>query len=328
MVILKKTLISGLFICLVLLTGCGGGEKETETKSHDVILTYPDFFTNTQHFTYEFSKEELIEPLKQINKNIENELDLSSVVATTTEGSTVDLKMKGDTLTVEFDNGQSSIHESNGFQTEVFHYPLELTFKNVSPERAVRIETNEYNVFMVDLYNGKLVPGTIFKEVGVNENEIKDAILSQVFEFKEEAWKNEQVTSHILNVESSAEDQAKTAKTAYEYMRNTFKYNEDQANIIKNGLIGAGTLKGVKNMAQDLTGTCHQFALLYKLMLDSNDIENRLVYGNFNGEEGVINHVWNEVNINGEWISVDTTGNGFGQEGQYDKYIAVKHMNL
>ena len=73
-------------------------------------------------------------------------------------------------------------------------------------------------------------------------------------------------------------------------------------------------------------GICNQFAYLYKLYLDYNDIENRLAYGNFNGVEGKVDHVWNEVKINNEWISVDTTGNGFGRDGEYGSYI-VSHYS-
>jgi len=61
--------------------------------------------------------------------------------------------------------------------------------------------------------------------------------------------------------------------------------------------------------------------------LDVNSIENRLVFGNFHGRENQVSHVWNEVKINGEWLPADTTGNGFGKDGNYKEYVSVYFKN-
>lgn len=317
-VTVKKALISSILVIFLLVIG-GCNEKPDESQLKDVIVEL-DFYFNNKKGTLELEKESIM-PI-----DIENLLVAPvSATLTSSDGGTINLKDHGKALLLSFDNAKPIIHNVDGYETEIYFYPVEIKFQNVT-DVAKKLKSHTADTVLVDFYNGKIQQGVVQPENGPNtlsEDDIRSAILNQVYQFKEGALEDQNIIGHISNA-SSAENQTIIAKESLQYMRNTFKY--DDTSFPKDEL--TDDIKGVTDFAGEMNGTCQQFAMMYKLIMDSNGIENRLVYGNFRGTEGLVNHVWNEVYIDGEWIPVDSTGNGFGNEGNYEDYITVFTTNL
>mgnify|MGYP002712085412 CR=1 FL=1 len=100
---------------------------------------------------------------------------------------------------------------------------------------------------------------------------------------------------------------AKDAKTDYEklqavhnYVISTISYDYDKAKTVESGYLPVNA-----NTLESQSGICYDYSSLVASMLRSLDVPTKLVTGyNVNTD---VYHAWNEVLIDGEWLTVDTT---------------------
>jgi hypothetical protein len=307
-----------------------GLQPATAEDQGILYFSLPGFYSNSPSFTYELPKEEILTYVKLASNNgVNYKVDFTSLRVSNAEN--VKALDKGEYILLEFSKADPVIHEFKGYKTVIHKYPLVLEFK-INTKGDLRIDGSEHYLLLYDLYNGSSSLEILRenkKDISKDaiEKNVMDLAVQRIYEGKKIAWDDDLIIVQLLSVNSTGDDQV-DAKVVYQYMKKNYTYDPEQASVIRNQYVGKDSNLGLQKFVETKKGTCHQFAYLYKLFLDNKDIENRLAFGNFKAKQGYVDHIWNEVKINGEWIPVDTTGNGFGQEGQYENYVNVFTTNL
>ncbi len=130
-------------------------------------------------------------------------------------------------------------------------------------------------------------------------------------------------STHMLNWDeemfaiSKAKELTKNLKTdqekvkaIYNYIINNVKYDHDKASKVQ-----AGYIPTIDSTLESKSGICHDYAVLTGSMLRSLDIPTKLIMG-YNVDI-VQYHAWNEIFVDGEWKTIDTT---------YDAAYAQKNI--
>jgi len=86
----------------------------------------------------------------------------------------------------------------------------------------------------------------------------------------------------------------------YDYVVNNIRYDYRKAYTVQ-----AGYIPSPDDTLVDGTGICYDYSSLLAVMLRSQDIPTKLVKGYSTNVSTY--HAWNEVFINGQWSTVDTT---------------------
>lgn len=94
-------------------------------------------------------------------------------------------------------------------------------------------------------------------------------------------------------------DEAKV-KAIYDFIVKSVKYDADLAKKVTPGYI-----PDIDNVIATKKGICYDYAALFAGMARSIGIPARLVMGTTDNVKGY--HAWNDVFINGKWVTVDTT---------------------
>jgi len=94
-------------------------------------------------------------------------------------------------------------------------------------------------------------------------------------------------------------DEAKV-KAIYDFIVKGVKYDADLAKKVTPGYI-----PDIDNVIATKKGICYDYAALFAGMARSIGIPARLVMGTTDNVKGY--HAWNDVFINGKWVTVDTT---------------------
>lgn len=117
-----------------------------------------------------------------------------------------------------------------------------------------------------------------------------------------------------------AKELTKNAKTdedklaaVYTYVVNNIKYDYPKASTVK-----AGYLPTIDSTLASNKGICYDYSVLTAGMLRSVGVPTKLIMG-YNSEIAEY-HAWNEVYINGTWMTIDTTFDSAYAE----KNIAIK----
>ncbi|MFB6365382.1 transglutaminase family protein [Paenibacillus elgii] len=95
-------------------------------------------------------------------------------------------------------------------------------------------------------------------------------------------------------------DMEKTA-AIYTYITNNIKYDYEKAQTVKSDYIPS--LDAVYDSSK---GICYDYAAIFAAMARSQNIPTRLVMG-YEASAPSTYHAWNQVFLNGQWITIDTT---------------------
>ncbi|GGG10039.1 hypothetical protein GCM10010912_63060 [Paenibacillus albidus] len=99
--------------------------------------------------------------------------------------------------------------------------------------------------------------------------------------------------------QGKATDEEKV-KAIYNYIVTNVKYDYTLANTVTTDYI-----PNINNTLTNQKGICYDYASLFAAMLRSVDIPAKLVMGNTSYVTQY--HAWNEVLLNGKWVTIDTT---------------------
>jgi hypothetical protein len=94
-------------------------------------------------------------------------------------------------------------------------------------------------------------------------------------------------------------DEAKV-KAIYSYIVSNIQYDYSLASSVTTDYI-----PNINNTLVNKKGICYDYASLFAAMLRSVDIPAKLVMGNTSYVKEY--HAWNEVMLNGKWVTIDTT---------------------
>ncbi|WP_458462515.1 transglutaminase-like domain-containing protein [Paenibacillus sp.] len=98
----------------------------------------------------------------------------------------------------------------------------------------------------------------------------------------------------------SAQSNEEKVQAVYEYIVGTIRYDKALASSELTDY-----LPDINRTMAGKKGMCYDYASLFASMLRSIDIPTKLVMGN--SEYVDVYHAWNEVYLNGQWVTVDTT---------------------
>jgi len=108
------------------------------------------------------------------------------------------------------------------------------------------------------------------------------------------------VLSGVNSLLANASSDAEKVQIAYEYMTTNFSYDTEKAASVQSGYI--------PNLSEFISagkGICYDYSSLFAAILRSNEIPTKLVMGYSNTANSY--HAWNQVLLDGQWITIDTT---------------------
>ena len=113
-------------------------------------------------------------------------------------------------------------------------------------------------------------------------------------------WKNTNASKLALKLTERSTSDEEKVKEIYSYIVNNITYDLDKPNNITNNYV-----PDLDEVMEASKGICYDYAALFGGMMRSIGIPTKLVMGYKDDIKGY--HAWNEVYINGNWTTIDTT---------------------
>ncbi len=170
-------------------------------------------------------------------------------------------------------------------------------FKNISSNQYSTVYNNDVNVSLLD-----------------QDQPYKQSVQSIEWDYSMEAIKAAKTLTENLSTDEEK------VKAIYNYVIKNIKYDYTKTA----DTISSTYLPDIEDTYSTGTGMCYDFASLFSSMLRSVDIPAKLVKGyttNFNGY-----HAWNEVYINDNWETIDTTYDSIKRHS-YRNYSMTKEAD-
>lgn len=198
------------------------------------------------------------------------------------------------------------------------------------------IPNKQQEVFPLQMGNGdytitvlEQISGTKYKIVKEADVTLKLPDRSHVFlnSVQNINWSSsDKATELAKKLTRSAKSDKEKVEVIYEYIIGTIKYDTALASSELTDYLPDidRTLEGKKGM-------CYDYASLFASMLRSVDIPTKLVMGSTDYVD--VYHAWNEVYLNGKWVTIDTTvdaswkskGAAFKMIKDASRYSAAKY---
>lgn len=155
-------------------------------------------------------------------------------------------------------------------------------------------------VYSINLY--KNVSGNKYKSVYSKKITLKASEKSVFLSSSQNVLWDEESTAVTLANEltKGLETDEEKFEVIYDYVVNNINYDYRKAFTVQPGYIPS-----TNDTLVDGTGICYDYSSLLAVMLRSQDIPTKLVKGYSTNVSTY--HAWNEVFINGQWSTVDTT---------------------
>ncbi len=170
---------------------------------------------------------------------------------------------------------------------------------------------DEFEDFALTFGNGKYV-ALVYRNIKDNKYELlqeKSFTLNiedpntvylrstQEISFKEE----DEPIRYIKEKTKDIEDPFEKIAKIHQYIVSHITYDREKARIIEKGY-----QPNINDTFRTNTGICYDYSVLFAAMARSLGIETKLVKGYANYAPTTY-HAWNQVLINGEWVTIDTT---------------------
>lgn len=328
-----KTYVGLGLALLLLFSGCASSKEDVREDTVTFRVQMDSIITNIRTVSYSY-------PVL--------EKALTGKVMESSNGEAVAAVENG-VLWVHFSEGnalppgRNQEYETSFNGIEAYRYggKIEVTMRKEDVQEPLRSQLEKINVlersrylfgqnqsvFLVkDYYNG-----TDYTKVGKEVSDVQayQGVLNKLVEFENQMLQDEtyrQFATARMKETGNASDPTTIAKAFHRYMVNHFEYEDKDLGA--DGSYNGEQIKSIAQIIQSGKGACAEFAFLYKALLDGYEIPNRLVFGNFHGKPDYINHVWNEVQINGSWVPVDNTAHkeAFGGD-HYQNHVVVRYAS-
>ena len=155
-------------------------------------------------------------------------------------------------------------------------------------------------VYSINLY--KNISGNKYKSVYSKKFSLKTSDESVFLSSSQNVlWDEESAAVTLANeLTDGLDSDEEKFQVIYDYVVNNIKYDYRKAFTVQPGYIPS-----TSNTLVDGAGICYDYSSLLAVMLRSQDIPTKLVKGTSTNVS--VYHAWNEVFINGQWSTVDTT---------------------
>ena len=200
---------------------------------------------------------------------------------------------------------------------EMVVYPVKLQEGSFDEEFPIPFGQGEYTVWMDN--NERHFNG--FVNFSITNNFAGNRFLSSSYYIDSNNPTIKSKSQEIIgdSVDTPISDREKVIKIHDWIARNitydsNFNFNEPAPNF------ASDILKNEK-------GICRDYSFLFAALVRCQNIPTKVVYGNANTAEQSFYHAWNEVYIDGEWLTVDTTFDaGYTKNGKFyfnykDRYL-------
>ncbi|AJK85915.1 MULTISPECIES: transglutaminase-like domain-containing protein [Lysinibacillus] len=321
----KKIILLAIATLCIVLAACTNekvitsSEGNTTNKMIQIILP---IVSNSGNASYTLTKEEMknlfaeVATISNLSQKIINDFSLNNLTIEVPHGS-----YKCDDEVYTFSLNKAKVEKgiiNEKQQIGLYFHEIKLNYKTDVIRKNIQIEQSP-DVALLDHYTGKVKTYNLGNLENTQEN-IVAFVGEKLNSLNIKELQNDVIIDELLSVYpvDSSGDTEEIARAGYKYIIGKYEYDDSQK--------GDESYISLQEFIEEKKGICNQFSYLYKLYLDYNDIENRIAYGNFKDQKYYVDHVWNEVKIDGKWVSVDTTGNGFGSEGTYENYF-VSHYS-
>lgn len=178
------------------------------------------------------------------------------------------------------------------------NYTYNLAAGRVTETLPLQLGNGEYKVMILENVSGTSYKVVKQQSVTLNLKEDKVIYLKSVQNVRWTSYS--QTTAKAQELAKGKKTDEEKAKAVYNYIIANIKYDKNLAITVTTDYLpnNDGTLTSKKAI-------CYGYASLYAAMLRSLDIPTKLVMGDSAYVDEY--HAWNEVYLNGKWITVDTT---------------------
>ena len=307
----------------LILTACTNETKNVQAKqdvSNKAITIKVPIISNSGAVKLSYSENEIKSmftslQLEGASKDWSDNFSFENVKIEVPTGS---YETKNKDTFINLDNAPvERIDLSKSSQMGLYFHEISIIYTNANIEHSALVE-RPIDVVLLNHYTGETEFFNL-NTVDFNDEATTTWISQKLYEMNIAALQKDAIFEELAPI-GSGDEPLEISREGYEHIVSNYKFDNNQR--------FDESYSSLEEFIDGKEGICNQFAYLYKLYLDYHDIENRLAFGNFKGIEGKVDHVWNEVKINGEWISVDTTGNGFGSEGTYENYFVSHYSSV
>lgn len=223
-------------------------------------------------------------------------------------------------MTVE---GTSSLNKIwlclKGPNGETSVYPVEIKNGSFKKEIWLRFGEGSYTVWAGD--NEKQFDGKI-------RFQVRNTSTAQYFNLTPSGYVNsdeEAIQKIAKSIVTDKMTSLEKAKAVHDWVTNNIAYD---TNAYYKGTVGMNTSLQIINSK---SGLCRDYSFTFASICRAAGLETKIVYGDaYNSTlKTYEKHAWNEVNINGRWISVDTTWDaGYIKSKSFVKAPTNKYFNV
>ena len=158
--------------------------------------------------------------------------------------------------------------------------------------------SGEYNISILESKGGKgykyIEQSTVLTEIESQNN-----VFLNPMQYNN--WlENDKFTKLIDEITLQAETDSEILQSIYNYMIENFNYDYEKAN-----LVDTNYLPNIDLLLTTSKGICYDYSAILSAALRYKGVPAKLIKGNTTFLEEY--HSWNEVLINDEWVTIDTT---------------------
>lgn len=163
-------------------------------------------------------------------------------------------------------------------------FPLQMGSGDYTVGLYQRTEGNKFRALMTQNFNVTVDALVVFKQSVQNMN-----------------WSMEsKAVQYALSLAKTKKTDKEKFDVLYNFMIKSFVYDYKKA-----ATVGTRYLPVIDVTYKDKKGICYDYSSLFASMLRSLNIPARLAEGSSTFTN--VYHAWNEVYLNGKWVSIDTT---------------------
>lgn len=178
------------------------------------------------------------------------------------------------------------------------NYTYNLATGRVKETFPLQLGNGEYKILLLEN-----VAGTSYKAVKQQAVtlSLKDDKVVYLGSVQNVNWtSNSQAVAKAKELAKGKATDEEKAKAIYNYIISNIAYDKTLANSVTSDY-----LPNIDKTLASKKAICYGFASTYAAMLRSLDIPTKLVMGDSDYVDAY--HAWNEVYLNGKWVTIDTT---------------------
>ncbi|MDQ6420663.1 transglutaminase-like domain-containing protein [Paenibacillus sp. LHD-117] len=177
-------------------------------------------------------------------------------------------------------------------------YTYNLTAGRTTEVFPLQLGNGEYKVMLLENISGKSYKAVKQQAVTLSLKDEKVVYLNSV---QNVSWtSSSKAIAKAQELAKGKKTDEEKAKAVYDFIISNIAYDKNLAQTVTTDY-----LPSIDRTLTTKKDICYGYAALYAAMLRSLDIPAKLVMGDSDYVD--VYHAWNEVYLNGKWVTIDTT---------------------